>query len=124
MNFAFEYDTTFGFKSFRRDTILDTTLRISIYDGSLGRNDSIFIRKRDLFSYEDDPNFKGIIEAEPIERVELVEYYKTFLPDSSTYYCPLTDDAYRIDISDEGSSIKISSPINETLKKPRYFQLF
>ena len=69
-NFAFEYDTTFGFKSFRRDTILDTTLQIAVYDQSLGRDDSIFIQKRDLFSYEGDPNFNGIVKKEPVERVE------------------------------------------------------
>ena len=119
-NFAFEYDTTFGFKSFRRDTILDTTLQIVVYDESLGRDDSIFIRKKDLFSYEDDSNFNGIVKAEQVERIELVEYYKTFIPDSSTYYCPLTVDAYQIDISDEGSSFRVSSPIDETVKKPRY----
>ena len=119
-NFAFEYDTTFGFKSFRRDTILDTTLQIVVYDENLGRDDSIFIRKKDLFSYEDDSSFNGIVKAEQIERVELVEYYKTFIPDSSTYYCPLTANAYQIDISDEGSSFRVSSPINETVKKPRY----
>mgnify|MGYP004368937195 FL=1 len=119
-NFAFEYDTTFGFKSFRRDTILDTTLQIVVYDESLGRDDSIFIRKKDLFSYEDDSNFNGIVKAEQVERIELVEYYKTFIPDSSTYYCPLTADAYQIEISDEGSSFRVSSPIDETVKKPRY----
>ena len=119
-NFAFEYDTTFGFKSFRRDTILDTTLQIAVYDQSLGRDDSIFIQKRDLFSYEEDPNFNGIIKKEPVERVELVEYYKTFLPDSSTYYCTLTEKEYKIDISEEGSSFKVSSPITVTVKKPRY----
>jgi len=118
--FAFEYDTTFGFKSFRRDTILDTTLQIVVFDESLGRYDSIFIRKKDLFSYEGDSNFNGIVKAEQIERIELVEYYKTFIPDSSTYYCPLTADAYQIDISDEGSSFRVSSPIDETVKKPRY----
>tara|TARA_B100001123_G_C15237489_1_gene997746 strand:- start:591 stop:1337 length:747 start_codon:yes stop_codon:yes gene_type:complete len=119
-NFAFEYDTTFGFKSFRRDTILDTTLQIIVYDESLGRDDSIFIRKKDLLSYEDDSNFNGIVKTEQVERIELVEYYKTFIPDSSTYFCPLTADAYQIDISDEGSSFRVSSPINETVKKPRY----
>ena len=119
-NFAFEYDTTFGFKSFRRDTILDTTLQIVVYDESLGRDDSIFIRKKDLFSYEDDSNFNGIVKAEQVERIELVEYYKTFIHDSSTYYCPLTEKAYQIDISEEGSSFKVSSPITVTVKKPRY----
>ena len=120
-NFSFEYDTTFGFKSFRRDTVLDTTLQVAIFDNDLGRVDSIFIQKRDLFLYEDDPGFSGVIKEEPIERVEVVEYYKTFLPDSSTYYCPLTNLPYKVEITDDGASIKVVSPIIETIKKPRYF---
>ena len=30
-SFGFEYDTTFGIKSFRKDTLLDTILQISIF---------------------------------------------------------------------------------------------
>ena len=30
-SFGFNYDTTFGFKSYRRDTILDTTVQIIMY---------------------------------------------------------------------------------------------
>jgi len=119
-NFAFEYDTTFGFKSFRRDTILDTTLQVSLYDETLGRADSIFIQKQDLLSYIDDPNFISIVSSEPVERVELVEYYKTFIPDSSTFYCPLTKKPYQIDIINDIGSIQVKSPIIETVIKPRY----
>ncbi|MBH09451.1 MAG: hypothetical protein CMG74_03685 [Candidatus Marinimicrobia bacterium] len=120
-DFSFEYDTTFGFKTFRRDTVLDTTLQIAIYDDALDRSDSIFIRKRELLSFQNDPNFNGVVKVEPVKRIELVEYYKTFLPDSSTYYCPLTKDSYKVNISDDGSSLRVSSPINEVVKKPRYF---
>ena len=37
--FGFNYDTTFGFKSYRRDTIFDTTVQIIMYSQELGRND-------------------------------------------------------------------------------------
>ena len=47
-SFGFEYDTTFGIKSFRKDTVLDTTLQIVVFAEDLGRNDTSFIRKKDL----------------------------------------------------------------------------
>ncbi len=119
-SFSFEFDTTFGFLSFRRDTILDTTVQIIVYDKDLGREDSIYIRKTDLIDYVEAEDFKGIIDEEPTLRVELVEYYKTFLPDSSTYYCPLTGENYDIAISEDGGSFSVSSPIKNTYVEPRY----
>jgi hypothetical protein len=53
-------------------------------------------------------------------RVEAIEYYKTYLPDSSTYFCPLSKDPYQMEISEDGKSLKVSSPIKETVKEPRY----
>ena len=92
--FGFNYDTTFGFKSYRRDTILDTTVQIIMYSQELGRNDTSFTQKKYLNTYMEDPNFVEKLSEEPLKRVELVEYYKTFLPDSSTYSCPLTTKPY------------------------------
>ena len=51
-SFGFEYDTTFGIKSFRKDTVQDTTLQVVILSEDLGRNDTSFIRKKDLRSYQ------------------------------------------------------------------------
>jgi len=119
-SFGFEYDTTFGIKSFRKDTILDTTLQIVVYAEELGRNDTNFIRKKDLSEIENSDSFVGIIKEEPIKRVQAVEYYKTFIPDDSTYYCPLTGEPFLLKISDDGTELSVSSPIKEPIIEPRY----
>jgi len=149
-SFTFEFDTTFGFKSFRRDTVLDTTLQIAVYMEDLGRNDTSFIRIKDLATYESNENFitivkeepmkrveaieyyktylpdsstyycPSIVKEEPMKRVEAIEYYKTYLPDSSTYYCPLTNNPYQLEISEDGTGIQVSSPITEIIIEPRY----
>ena len=119
-SFGFEFDTTFGMKSFRRDTVLDTTLQIAVYSEDLGRNDTSFIRKKDLGNFQSDENFVGVVNEEPLTRVEAIEYYKTYLPDSSMYYCPLTNEPYEIAITEDGNSFKVSSPIMETIVEPRY----
>ena len=95
-SFEFEYDTNFVFKLYRRDTILDTTLKIVMYSNELSRNDTSFTQKKYLDDYISDPSFISIINEEPIERVELVEYYKTFIPDSNTNFCPLTGNNYAL----------------------------
>ena len=119
-SFEFEFDTTFGFKSFRKDTVNDTTVQIALYAEDLGRIDTSYIRKKDLSGYESEENFIEIVKEEPMKRVEAIEYYKTYLPDSSNYYCPLTNIPYQIEIGEEGASLKVSSPIKETIKESRY----
>ena len=120
--FGFNYDTTFGFKSYRRDTILDTTVQIIMYSQELGRNDTSFTQKRHLNNYMEDPNFIDKLNEEPLKRVELIEYYKTYIPDSSTYSCPLTDKPYMISVDNENKKLKVVSPINRKTpyKDPRF----
>ena len=120
--FGFNYDTTFGFKSYRRDTIFDTTVQIIMYSQELGRNDTSFTQKRYLNNYMEDPNFIEKLKDEPLKRVELIEYYKTYIPDSSTYGCPLTDKSYMISIDNENKKLKVVSPINRKTpyKDPRF----
>lgn len=119
-SFEFEFDTTFGFKSFRKDTVNDTTVQIALYAEDLGRIDTSYIRKKDLSGYESEGNFIEVVKEEPMKRVEAIEYYKTYLPDSSNYYCPLTNIPYQMEIGEDGASLKVSSPIKETIKESRY----
>jgi hypothetical protein len=123
--FGFNYDTTFGFKSYRRDTILDTTVQIIMYSQELGRNDTSFTQKKYLNTYMEDLNFVEKLSEEPLKRVELVEYYKTFLPDSNTYRCPLTAKPYKIDVDNKNKKFKVVSPITrETPYKDPRFLIF
>ena len=119
-SFGFEYDTTFGIKSFRKDTVQDTTVQIAVFAEDLGRNDTSFIRKKDLPGYLDSDNFLGIVKEEPLERVEAIEYYKTFIPDSTTYFCPLTNNEYVIEISEDGTDLIVSSPIDDPIIESHY----
>ena len=122
-SYGFEFDTTFGFKSFRKDTLLDTIVQISMYSKDLGREDTSFIRKKELYSYKSLSDFNGIIKEEPIKRVQAVEYYKTYIPDTVNYYCPLTNEPYILGISDDGASFSVSSPISDPIIK-RHYLLF
>ena len=111
-SFGFNFDTTFGFKSYRRDTILDTTVQIIMYSKELSRNDTSFTQKKYLNTYMNDPSFIKVIDEEPLSRIELIEYYKTFIPDSNTFSCPLTGNPYIIDVDNENKKFRVVSPIS------------
>jgi len=115
-----EFDTTFGFPMARRDTILDTTLTIVMYSEGLGRNDTSYIQYKRLPDYDKNEYFKGVIDEITSERVEIVNYYDSYLPDSSMNFCPVTDLAYLINIKNKGSQVRVESPIEDIVKESKY----
>ncbi len=118
--FDVDYDTTFGFPKVRRDTITDTTHTVAIYSPDLGRNDTIFIQHKKLTEYESNENFVSLITTESKERSELTNYYDSYQPDSSMYFCPLTNNPYLIAVSDDKSGVRVASPITDVYKERRY----
>jgi len=116
--FDTEFDTTFGFRKTRRDTIQDTTVTILKYDPEISRVDTNYIQKADLKKIKDDPNLREILGEAPAERVEVDTYYDSYQPDSSMLFCPLTGQIYNVAL-DEGK-LRISSPIKGVFKEPRF----
>ena len=101
-----------GLRRYRRDTIIDTTVQIVIFSKESGRNDTNYIQKKYLSDYMKDSNFIHSLGEEVVQRVELVEYYKTFIPDSTTFICPLTKKPYIINIDNENNTFTVTSPIS------------
>ena len=115
-----EFDTTFGFPMTRRDTVLDTTATIVMFSEDLSRNDTSYVQKKRLSNFMADSNFVSLIEEVETERVEVVNYYDSYMPDSSMYFCPITEKPYLISVRDEGNAIRVDSPIEETVVRKRY----
>ena len=123
--FNVEVDTTFGFQRSRRDTINDTTVTylkyglnsVSEIDRSL--IDTSYSPIGQLSNVMEDSLFIKVVSQEPVQRVELTTYYDTYTPDSSFFYCPVTSNQFVAKVENEG--FRISSPITEFVKEPRYF---
>ena len=73
-----------------------------------------------LANFTSDSNFVKLVEEVPSQRVEVVNYYDTYMPDSSMNTCPVTNIPYDISIKDEGNSIRVDSPIKETVVRRRF----
>ena len=115
-----EFDTTFGFPMSRRDTIIDTIATIIMFSEDLSRNDTSYVQKKMLSKFLADTNFIDVLEEVPSERVEVINYYDTFFPDSSMYFCPISSKPYLISVKDEGNAVRVDSPIEEVISRRRY----
>jgi hypothetical protein len=116
--FDVEFDTTFGFQKFRKDTIMDTTVKILTFSEQLSRNDTVYIQKKNLSVMLSSENFRNILSEESVKRVESIDYYDTYMPDTSMFYCPLTSQPYNIKFIED--KLRIESPIEDIYKKPRF----
>ncbi|MEA1881272.1 MAG: hypothetical protein U9N31_02585 [Candidatus Marinimicrobia bacterium] len=115
-----DFDTTFGFPMTRRDTILDTTATIVMFSEDLSRNDTSYVQRKRLAKFQADANFVALLEEVESERVEVVNYYDSYMPDSSMYFCPVTEKPYLISVKDEGNTVRVDSPIEELVVRKRY----
>tara|TARA_Y100000739_G_C20509407_1_gene418825 strand:- start:34 stop:777 length:744 start_codon:yes stop_codon:yes gene_type:complete len=118
--FDVEYDTTFGFLKTRRDTLIDTIHTVVIYSEELSRNDTSFITKDDLPLVMNEEGFISDLGFETKQRSEVVSYYDSYIPDSSNFYCPLTNKKIVVNIKDDGDVVRISSPIEGIYSEGRY----
>jgi len=116
--FDVEFDTTFGFQKFRKDTIMDTTVKILTFSEQLSRNDTVYIQKKNLSVMLSSENFRNILSEESVKRVESIDYYDTYMPDTSMFYCPLTSQPYNIKFIED--KLRIESPIEDIYKNPRF----
>ncbi len=116
--FGVEFDTTFGFHKFKRDTTVDTTSTVIIYSEELTRNDTIFVQKKEVAKLQEDPAFRGVISEEPLQIIAVESYYDKYKPDSTQFLCPITKKPYKLTFKEDG--FRIESPIEETYKKRKY----
>ena len=58
-----------------------------------------------------------------LEKKEAIEYYKTYIPDSINYLCPLTSESFNMNVSEDGSIFTVSSPIDIPIVD-RHYLLF
>jgi hypothetical protein len=116
--FDIDYDTTFGFQKFRRDTTIDTTVTMVMWSNDLSRNDTLHVQKKSVSALQGSEDFRSILDEQPFELVEVVSYHDTYMPDSSFFLCPVTHEPYELSISEDG--ITVASPIKDVYKETRY----
>ena len=115
-----EFDTTFCFLKTRRDTLIDTIHTVVVFSSEMNRNDTSFVTKRDLSTILTEEGFIADLGFETKQRSEVVSYYDSYMPDSSNFYCPLTNEKIAVNIKDDGEVLRVASPIEGIYKEGRY----
>lgn len=118
-NYSVVYDTSFGFLKTRKDTLMDTVMTVVSFNEEESRHDTSFVRKEMLKPYLEDSTFVAIDDTTYSSHVEVVSYYDSFTPDPSMLNCPLTQNPYIIELTDE--DYKVASPIEGTYTERRFF---
>ncbi|MEE9571625.1 MAG: hypothetical protein V3W20_01100 [Candidatus Neomarinimicrobiota bacterium] len=116
--FDLDYDTTFGFQKFKRDTTIDTTVTLVMWSNELSRNDTVYVQKKSVPALLEDEDFRSVLNEQPFELVEVVSYHDTYMPDSSFFLCPVTNKPYELTVSEDGFTV--ASPILDVYKETRY----
>jgi len=116
--FNVEFDTTFGFHKFKRDTTIDTTSIVVMFSDELQRNDTLYVQKKEVESLQEDPAFRAVLDEEPLEIVSVQSYYDLYQPDSTQFFCPVTKEPYKLTFKENG--FRVDSPIEETYKERKY----
>jgi len=112
------FDTSFGFFKTRKDTLEDSVLTVVVYNEEESTYDTSFVRIEQIEPYFRDSSFVNIADTTISEHVEIVSYYDSYRPDSSMFFCPLTNLPYHVEI-DEDKTI-VESPIEGTFTEQRY----
>ena len=63
-------------------------------------------------------NFREVLGEEEVSRVEVIDYYDSFMPDTAMFFCPLTFDPYEIEFIE--NIMRIESPIDQIYKENRF----
>ena len=119
-NFYTLFDTTFAFSYKKKDTLIDTTYKVTKWNSELFTFDTVFVlsnRWRQIQA-EGDSSYRDVLGIENSERINENTYYLPFYLTKEFAYSPLIDEQYLIRVDSNGYRIK--DPLVGQYKEPRY----
>lgn len=117
-NFYQIFDTTFALEYQMRDTIIDTSYGVIIWNEDIFAYDTIFVHSSRIDAVKNDSLFRECLDAEISSRVSTNTYFKPYYLDTNFAYSPLINEQYQIHI--DGSNIRIQDPLKGEYREPRY----
>lgn len=117
-NFYLNFDTTFALSYQRRDTVLDTSYQVVIWNEELFSFDTIFVYSSRINEVKNDSLFRGLINTEINPRVTTDMYYRKYYLDSSIAYSPLNNEQYEVILDED--NIRIQDPLEGEYREPRF----
>jgi len=112
------FDTTFSFSYKKKDTLIDTTYKVTKWNNELFTYDTVFILSSRWRQIKSDSTYRDVIGVENSERINENTYYRPYYLTDEFAYSPLIDKQYIITV--DSGSYKIKDPLTGLYKEPRY----
>jgi len=118
-NFYLLFDTTFAFSYKKKDTLMDTTYKVTKWNNELFAWDTLYILANRWKVLESDSSYGDVVGVEYSERIMENTYYRPYYLTEKIAKSPLIDEFYVITADSNG--YKIKDPLKGEYRDRRYF---
>jgi len=118
-NFFTYFDTTFAFSYKKRDTLIDTTYKVTKWNTELFTWDTLYVLSNRWKALQSDSSYGDVVGVETSERIMENTYYRPFYLTEKYAQDPLIHE-YLI-ITTDSNGYKIKCPIKGEYKERKYF---
>lgn len=118
-NFYTYFDTTFAFSYRKKDTLIDTTYKVTKWNNELFTWDTLFILANRWRTVQSDSAYGSVVGVEYSERIMENTYYRPYYLTEKHATSPLIGELYRITV--DSSGYKIKDPLEDEYRERRYF---
>lgn len=113
------FDTTFAFSYKKKDTLIDTTYKVTKWNNELFTWDTLYILADRWRVLESDSSYGDVVGVEQSERIMENTYYRPYYLTEKIAKSPLIDEFYIFSSDSDGYRIK--DPIKGVYKERKYF---
>jgi len=113
------FDTTFAFSYKKKDTLIDTTYKVTKWNNELFTWDTLYVLSSRWRVLESDSSYGDVVGVEQSERVMENTYYRPYYLTEKIAKSPLIDEFYIFSSDSDGYRIK--DPIKGEYKERKYF---
>ncbi|HCK99351.1 MAG TPA: hypothetical protein DHW42_04515 [Candidatus Marinimicrobia bacterium] len=117
-NFYMLFDTTFAFSYKRKDTLIDTTYKVTKWNSELFTHDTLYILSSRWKQIKSDSSYRDVLGVETSQRIAENTYYHPYYLTEKFAYSPLVSEQYLI-TADSGS-YKIKDPLKGKYRESRF----
>ena len=113
------FDTTFAFSYKKKDTLIDTTYKVTKWNNELFTWDTLYVLSNRWRVLESDSSYGDVIGVEQSERIMENTYYRPYYLTEKIAKSPLIDEFYIFSSDSDGYRIK--DPLKGEYKERKYF---
>ncbi len=117
-NFYLLFDTTFAFSYKKKDTLIDTTFKVTKWNTELFTYDTVYVLSHRWRQIQSDSSYRDVVGKETTERISENTYYRPYYLVDKLAYNLLIDEQFIV--TTDSGSYKIKDPLKGEYKESRY----